>query len=115
MSDLLFGASKGEVVMKKQVVYQFEWDPKKDRLNIKNHRIPFERGVTVFRDSQALTIYDEDHSPIEDRWITMGHDRAGMVLVVSHTFRKETEGVVTIRMISARKATKTESDTYERR
>jgi uncharacterized protein len=101
--------------MRKHIVYNFEWDPKKDRLNLKEHRIPFERGATVFRDSDALTMYDEDHSTDEDRWITMGHDRAGMLVVVSHTYRKQTEGVVTIRMISARKATKTETYNYERK
>jgi len=101
--------------MKKHIVYNFEWDPKKDRLNIKPHRIPFERGATIFRDAYALTIYDEDHSTDEDRWVTMGNDRAGILLVVSHMYRKETDSIVTIRMISARKATRTEANNHERK
>ena len=52
--------------------YNFEWDPQKARLNHKKHGIRFEEAATIFRDPKALTIFDPDHSKIEDRWITMG-------------------------------------------
>ncbi len=52
--------------------YNFEWDPLKAQRNRKKHGIRFEEAATVIRDPKALTIFDPDHSEIEDRWITMG-------------------------------------------
>ena len=101
--------------MKKPFQYQFEWDPIKARLNLKNHRIAFERAATVFLDPEALSVLDEEHSQTEDRWITLGLDRAGTLLVVLHTYREETETSARIRLISARKATKNETKQYERK
>jgi len=77
--------------------------------------VGFEEGATVFTGSMALSISDQDHSETEERWITMGISGKGRLLVVMHTFRKESEDVVTIRMISTRKASKSESQTYGER
>jgi hypothetical protein len=63
----------------------------------------------------ALSIFDPDHSETEDRWITMGISGKGRLLVVMHTFRKESEAAVTIRIISTRKASRSESQTYGER
>ena len=101
--------------MKKQFIYSFEWDPEKARRNLRDHRIPFERGATVFQDPNALSLYDDDHSDDEDRWITLGQDRTGIILVISHTYREETDAHITIRIISARKATRKEQNNYERK
>jgi hypothetical protein len=101
--------------MPKRYVYQFEWDPIKAKKNLKDHGIAFERAATVFLDAAALSIYDEEHSENEDRWITLGIDRTGTLLVVSHTYRKETESSARIRLISAFKATKKESKQYGRK
>ena len=101
--------------MKKPFQYQFEWDPIKARLNLKNHHIAFERAATVFLDPEALSVFDEEHSQTEDRWITLGLDRAGTLLVVWHTYREETETSAWIRLITARKATKNETKQYERK
>jgi len=92
--------------------YQFEWDPIKARQNLKEHRFSFERAATVFLDSHGLSISDSEHSQVEERWITMGLDRTGVVLVVCHTFRDETESSVLVRMISARKANRSEIRQY---
>jgi len=92
--------------------YNFEWDPKKDRSNRKAHGVGFDEGATVFTDPTALSIFDPDHSGIEDRWLTMGVSSTGKLLVVSHTFRKEAQDAVTIRIISTRKASKRESQAY---
>ncbi|MDD5203856.1 MAG: BrnT family toxin [Desulfobacterales bacterium] len=92
--------------------YNFEWDPKKERSNRKAHGVGFDEGSTVFTDPSALSIFDPDHSGSEDRWLTMGVSSTGRLVVVSHTFRRETEDVVTIRIISVRKASKLESQTY---
>lgn len=94
------------------ITYNFEWDPKKERSNRKAHRVGFDEGATVFIDPAALSIFDPDHSRTEDRWLTLGLTNTGRLLVVSHTFRKEADDAVTIRIISARKASKHESRTY---
>lgn len=101
--------------VEKPFQYQFEWDPIKARSNLKKHGIAFERAATVFLDPEALSMFDEEHSQTEDRWITLGSDRAGTFLVVSHTYREETETSARIRLISARKATKNETKQYERK
>lgn len=93
--------------------YNFEWDPKKAGQNLRKHKISFERAAEIFLDPIAISIYDEDHSSDEDRWITMGKDRAGILLVVIHTFHEQSNNQFTIRMISARRATKNEIKQYE--
>ena len=95
--------------------YQFEWDPLKARQNVGKHGINFERAATIFLDPQALSEFDEEHSQEEDRWITLGADRTGILQVVCHTYREETESSARIRLISARRATKNEAKQYERR
>lgn len=95
--------------------YQFEWDPVKARENARRHRVRFERATTIFLDSNALSLFDEEHSGDEDRWITLGLDRTGALLVVSHTYREETMASARVRLISARKPTKAELKQYERK
>ena len=58
--------------------YDFEWDPKKARGNVRKHKIGFERATTVFRDRNLLSIPDEEHSQSEERWITIGLDENGV-------------------------------------
>jgi len=92
--------------------YTFEWDPRKAHDNIDKHGVAFDEASTVFRDSKALSILDPDHSETEDRWITMGISEKGRLLIVIHTFQEEREDAATIRIISSRKATKRETETY---
>ena len=101
--------------MDKPFQYQFEWDVAKARQNARKHGVTFERGATIFLDQNALSLFDEEHSQDEDRWITVGLDRRGTLLVVCHTYREETQTNARIRIISARKATKKESKQYERK
>ena len=101
--------------MAAQFQYQFEWDPRKARQNLKQHRVEFERAATIFIDPHALSESDEEHSENEERWITLGLDRTGVLLVVCHTFRDEAESSARIRIISARRATRSESKLYEKR
>jgi len=101
--------------VQKPFQYQFEWDPAKAQRNLKKHGISFERGATVFLDPEALSEFDEEHSQKEDRWITLGLDWTGTLLVVCHTYREEMEASARIRLISARKATKNEAKQYERK
>ena len=93
--------------------YRFEWDPAKERANISKHDVSFRKATTVFRDPNQLSIYDEEHSEHEDRWVTMGIDDGGVLRVVVHTFRRIDESLSEIRIISARKATRRESRQYQ--
>ena len=83
----------------------YEWDPRKAKSNIVDHRIRFPDAVSVFQDERALTI--EDPYPDEERYVTIGMDAFGRILVVVYTWRGEN-----IRLISARKATKSERTQY---
>ncbi len=84
----------------------FEWDKIKAEENFKKHGIDFADSVTVFEDYNAVTIDDPYHS--EKRFITIGMDAYGRIIVVAYTWRK-----TNIRIISARKATKKERKYYE--
>jgi len=64
--------------------YNFDWDPAKEKQNIRKHKVAFRRAATVFRDPNQLSIYDGEHSEGEDRWITIGIDSGG-ILRVSYT------------------------------
>ena len=87
---------------------KFEWDPKKARLNLRKHKVSFEEATTALSDSMAATGVDPDHSISEDRYITFGVSEGGRLLVVAHTGEGET-----IRIISARLASKGERKIYE--
>lgn len=87
----------------------FEWDENKNSINKNKHNISFEEAQTVFYDEMALVIDDPDHSDQEDRFIILDQSIQAKLLVVCHCFR---ESDTVIRIISARKATKTESNQY---
>ncbi len=88
---------------------KFEWDENKNDINKKKHRISFEEAKTVFYDENALVINDPEHSQEEDRFIILGVSDKTNLLVVCHCYR-ESDSV--IRIISARKATTTETNQY---
>jgi uncharacterized protein len=93
--------------------YTFEWDPTKAKENQRKHKVSFERAAEVFRDPLAISIFDEEHSEEEDRWVTIGKDSHESVLVLIHTFSRIATEACTIRIISARKANRKESRQYE--
>jgi uncharacterized protein len=95
------------------VLYNFEWDPYKAKENVAKHKVDFERAAETFMDPLAISIYDEDHSEDEDRWVTIGRDVSENILVVIHTFQEEDTNTAVIRVISARKATKKEIRQYK--
>lgn len=92
--------------------YDFEWNIRKARSNIRKHDISFERATTIFRDPNLLSIPDEEHSETEERWLTMGLDETGILLVISHVFKEFNENA-RLRIISARKVTTTEEEQHE--
>ena len=93
--------------------YIFEWDPNKARGNARKHKVSFERAAEIFLDPFAISVFDEEHSENEERWITMGKDSHEAVLVVIHTFRELSVEEWGIRIISAWKATRNEVRQYE--
>ena len=86
---------------------RFEWDPAKARSNLTKHRINFADATAVFEDLRGLT--RDDPHPREDRFVTLGLDGLGRLLVVCWTPRGKDD----IRIISARRATRSESLQYE--
>ncbi len=68
--------------------YHFQWDPAKARRNVVKHNVAFQSAATVFRDANQLSLYDDEHSDYEDRWITLAVDQNGHLLVVIHTFEQ---------------------------
>ncbi len=92
--------------------YNFACHPGKAGENQHKHGVAFDEAATVLRDSNALSIFDSDHSESEERWITMGLSEKGRLLIVIHTFLEENDNVAKIRIISSRKATKQEIQTY---
>ncbi|MCR1795895.1 BrnT family toxin [Leptospira sp. id769339] len=88
----------------------FEWDSVKDSSNKRKHGISFEEAKTVFYDENARIIHDPDHSVKEERFIILGFSHKLNLLMVSHCYRSSKD---VIRIISARKATKSESKQYE--
>ena len=91
---------------------EIEWDEAKNTTNKKKHGISFQEAETVFADEHALLLADPDHSTEEDRFVLMGFSASLRMLVVCHCYRRSGE---TIRIISARKATKSERAVYSER
>jgi uncharacterized protein len=85
----------------------YEWDPAKARANFAKHAIRLADAATVLEDDLALTMRDP-FSEDEERWVPVGKDALGRVLVVVYTSRGEN-----VRMISARLATSREIEQYE--
>jgi uncharacterized DUF497 family protein len=85
-----------------------------NKKNIKKHGISFEQASCVFADPFALDKFDEDHSHLEERWLLLGKSLNEVILVVVHTFTTD-DGVEIVRIISARKATRKETQTYQSR
>ena len=85
---------------------EYQWDINKARANLRKHGVAFADAVSVFEDDAAITIEGDD--PDEERFVTLGVNALGQILVVVYTWRGES-----IRIISARKATARESKQYE--
>lgn len=88
----------------------FEWDDNKAKGNLQKHGVSFEEAQTVFYDENALLIDDPDHSEDEERFIILGLSSTAKLLVVCHCYRASE---TVIRIISARKATRKETQYYE--
>jgi uncharacterized DUF497 family protein len=83
-----------------------EWDPEKARQNLLKHGVRFADAVTAMEDPRAISFRDERSD--EERWIGIGMDSFGRILVFVYTWREERA-----RLISARQATPREARQYE--
>jgi len=89
----------------------FSWDTKKAEYNKAKHGVSFDEAQSVFSDENGLLLDDPEHSEREARFLLMGMSSSMRILVVSHTLPDED----TIRIISAREATRSEKRQYGER
>ena len=89
----------------------FTWEDRKNKSNQMKHGVRFEEAQTVFYDPHAIQYFDPDHSDEEERFILLGLSVRLNVLIVCRCYR---ENDLFIRIISARKADKTERQNYRR-
>ena len=87
---------------------RIEWDPQKAHSNLRKHKVSFEEAATALHDPMSVTGADPDHSVGESHYITFGLSDKSRLLVASHTDEGDT-----IRIISARIASKGERKIYE--
>ena len=91
---------------------KFEWDERKNQINIKKHKVSFEDAESVFQDCFAVYLDDDEHSLDEERFIIIGiSETLYRELYVCYCHRGEDNEI--IRIISARKATKQEIKLYQ--
>ena len=89
---------------------KFEWDTVKATSNQKKHGVSFEEAQSVFYNELAVQFYNENSSVLEDRFLMLGFSDEARILIVCHCERDQDN---TIRIISARKATKNERKYYQ--
>jgi uncharacterized protein len=93
--------------------YEFLWDTTKAFANLLKHEVSFVLASSVIQDPLSLTIFDEDHSDEEDRWVTIGTANNGQTLVVIHTSHYPQPNLIRTRIISARLANRDEIHNYQ--
>jgi uncharacterized protein len=86
----------------------FSWDARKAASNVKKPGVPFEEAATVFGDPEALDRDDFEHSDSEQRSVRLGFSTTGRILLVVYTVQRLKYDKETIRIISARQATRKE-------
>ena len=89
---------------------KFEWDPEKAEINLRKHEVSFEEAITVFKDTLAYIFDDEEHSHEEHREIIIGTSALRRIILVCFVERVED----TVRIFSARRATKNEIKDHEK-
>lgn len=90
---------------------KFDWNAAKAATNIKKHGVSFEEAKSVFFDDFAVQFFDQENCETEERFLMLGMSNETKLLIVCHCERDDGN---TIRVISARKATKIESKHYLR-
>lgn len=94
------------------VTLRFEWDSGKNASNRRKHGVSFDEAKSAFADEQGLLLDDPEHAEHEERFILLGMSSSLRILIVCHCYRKANS---TIRIISARKANRSEQRQYDSR
>jgi uncharacterized protein len=89
----------------------FSWDTRK-AINFEKHRVSFEEAATIFADPEGLNWQDSVHSAQEARYKRVGMSVGGNILITVYTVRRTKDGKETIRIISARRASRKERQAY---
>jgi uncharacterized protein len=93
--------------------FEFNWDSAKAEANRRKHGVAFEEAMGVFADPLTLSRLDEDSGGGEERWVTLGRNLAGSLLLVVHTYHEASPDLAAVQIISARKPTRCEVRQYE--
>ncbi|MGD0226572.1 MAG: BrnT family toxin [Terriglobia bacterium] len=93
--------------------FQFEWDEGKAAANIRKHGVSFELASSVFVDPRLLSVADLEHSEAEERWFSVGCAVNGAIVSVVYIWQEMAKAITKIRLISARRATRSEIRFYE--
>lgn len=101
-------AARGEARGGVRGIMGFEWDPDKAINNALKHHVRFQEAASVYDDPLSITVFDEEHSDAEPRYITIGNSNGNRLLVVCSTHRGDS-----IRIISARSAGRIDRIRYE--
>jgi uncharacterized DUF497 family protein len=92
--------------------YEFEWDEAKAASNLRKHGVTFDEAMAIFGDPLLLTIADPDHDGVEERWVSVGENDKGRLVLAVHTFIERDSSNAVIRLISVRRPTKNEARQY---
>ena len=88
---------------------RFEWDPRKAKANLRTHGVSFAEAMAAFQDPHAQLWFDSTHTTVEDRYHLLAHSQQrDLLLLISHCYPSDD----TVRIISARKAAKSERKQY---
>jgi uncharacterized DUF497 family protein len=68
--------------------FQFEWDEVKASFNVQKHGVSFETAATIFYDPRILTVPDEKHSEVEERWFSIGAVSNGVLLSIVYVWQE---------------------------
>ena len=90
----------------------FSWGARKALKNYEKHGVPFEEAATIFSDPEGLDWEGFQHGQTERRWKRLGRSSQGRVLLAVYTLRRLADGTETIRIISARQASRKERKAY---
>ncbi len=111
LSALAWFKGRGAYLDDKQ--FQFEWDDEKARTNLRKHGVTFELAASIFFDPRLLELADVEHSsPGDERWFGIGLSENSAILVVIYQWMELDGKNVKVRLISARKATQNEIQSY---
>jgi len=90
----------------------FSWDTQKALINFEKHGVSFEEAATVFADPDGLDWEDMAHSTHETRYKRLGISSEQRIVLIVYTVRRSADGTETIRIISARPASRKEREAY---